>query len=174
MSLTSLGKRGQTVRSLLMSRRWIYFLAGALLVLGGYWGFLGSSEKSGEAGGADHPTRGPASEPAVFDSGSHGSWEAEPLERLRLPDVSGSEARKRDGTLFVEEELEEIVYQALNAGDPEERAFAVGELSTWEPTRRFWRSVLKLSATRRKRCVWRLPSLWRCSRILPPSQSCSG
>lgn len=117
-----------------MSRRWIYFLAGALLVLGGYWGFLGSSEKSGEAGGADHPTRGPASEPAVFDSGSHGSWEAEPLERLRLPDVSGSEARKRDGTLFVEEELEEIVYQALNAGDPEDRAFAVGELSTWEPT----------------------------------------
>ena len=117
-----------------MSRRWVFFLAGALLVLGGYWGFLGRSERSGEGGGANHPTKGPASEFAVPDSGPEGTWEAEPLERLRLPAASGSEARKRDGTLFEEEELEEVVYQALYAGDPEDRAFAVGELSTWEPT----------------------------------------
>ena len=117
-----------------MSRRWVLFLAGVLLVLGGYWGFLGSSKRRGEVGSANHPTKGPASEFDVPDSGPEGTWKSEPLERLRLPDASGSEARKRDGTLFEEEELEEVVYQALYAGDPDDKAFAVGELSTWEPT----------------------------------------
>ncbi|MDA2924415.1 HEAT repeat domain-containing protein [Acidobacteria bacterium AH-259-L09] len=119
----------------------LYLLPVGLLAVGVYLGFSANSPDDGES---RSPPLKVQSQSESVDPEASRSYPAPPQESLEdgdervafspAPELKGKDAQKRDGPVPEEDDVHQLIDEALRSSESEDRAFALSELGLLEPT----------------------------------------